>query len=58
MARTVPKFVQIIAAPWGDHGSTSSSIYALGEDGKVYRFLKREDCWEALPVDLGREQNG
>lgn len=58
MAKVEPKFVQIIAAPWGDEHGTTSSIYALGANGKVYRFLKREDCWEELSMDLGEARRG
>lgn len=52
MRKTI-KFVQIIAAPWGEMNSMTSSIYALGDDGMVYRFVKGENEWQPLPMNFG-----
>lgn len=43
MPQVVPKFVQIVTGTWNDQEKKlNHSVYALGENGKVYKFFVNE----------------
>lgn len=47
------KLKQIEVAPWqGMNGQQTYSIIGLGEDGKVYTYLKGQGGWKQLSSDV------
>lgn len=52
-----PKFVQIATAQWGAVDNLNHSVYALGDDGKVYRYEKSLGAWTVLtPRALSKKE--
>lgn len=42
------KFTQLVVAPWdGDNGRRTYSMFALGDDGKVYRHDRSKGAWRS-----------
>lgn len=43
------KFIQLIVAPWdGDNGRRTYSMFALGDDGRVYRQERAVGGWRPM----------
>ena len=40
-----PKFVNLVAASWDGDGGRTYSLYALGDDGCVYRLVPSQNVW-------------
>jgi hypothetical protein len=49
-----PRLVQLIVQPCNRGESQFHELVALGDDGRVYRWQRTEQCWVRLP-NLVRE---
>ena len=54
-----PKFVQLCSASWaGRDGSLTNTLYALAEDGRVFRYHASKNTWEMLGTKAWAKTGG
>lgn len=53
MARTELKAKLLYTGHWqGEEGSLTYSLFALSEDGRIYRYKPSEQLWYALGMEI------